>query len=572
LLSVFLVLLLASSGARPSSAQGVCGDRAVDTGEQCDDGDLVNGDGCSSECRSEICGNGIVDEAEQCDSGPLNGIQGNDCSLACFFRFCGDGTTDPDRGEQCDVGGGNGEPGGSCAGGCKLNLQAASSSSSSSLSSSAASEEGGGTKGYWMYKPSVETGVTPAAVTPTVVSEAKAAAVFLAQPAAEDIKEYFTREENLALEGIIKKLSSGRRLKPAEREQAKELSRKFQETKTTERDRYVNLLKDFISTPVSSRVVADQNLSREKLSAPDLALAAAELKKIVKILPPETLKKKVVEQVAALKVLGVDIEPEIGAYEAELTDERAVRVFSALKSVKEAAEKRSTPDLKLSLLELERQASALLQAAPLLEREYGLKREELEPLVKSLNKAIGRAGKENVQRVIENVDRLISVFEQKQVITRSDIISLNIKNPHAAAAVRLAQDAGWRPEGYEVSGLINELADRAPEKYKNFFETGSQNEQKAALLDYLQGSDRLIAMLSFLNQKNRPDMEARYRLLLSDIQSVGNKNMGSGCEVSMIAALGCADDFMTDLEREYREADKIKGFIGMLQDLFGIGS
>ena len=79
-------------------------------------------------------------------------------------------------------------------------------------------------------------------------------------------------------------------------------------------------------------------------------------------------------------------------------------------------------------------------------------------------------------------------------------------------------------------------------------------------------------MLSFLNQKNRPDMEARYRLLLSDIQSVGNKNMGSGCEVSMIAALGCADDFMTDLEREYREADKIKGFIGMLQDLFGIGS
>jgi cysteine-rich repeat protein len=32
----------------------VCGDGAIHTGEQCDDGNTVDGDGCSSHCQSEI--------------------------------------------------------------------------------------------------------------------------------------------------------------------------------------------------------------------------------------------------------------------------------------------------------------------------------------------------------------------------------------------------------------------------------------------------------------------------------------------------------------------------------------
>src|SRR4051812_11699208 len=37
----------------------LCGDRIVEHGEICDDGNLVANDGCSPTCHSELCGNGI---------------------------------------------------------------------------------------------------------------------------------------------------------------------------------------------------------------------------------------------------------------------------------------------------------------------------------------------------------------------------------------------------------------------------------------------------------------------------------------------------------------------------------
>ncbi len=43
-----------SSGAKEDpSVAGVCGDGVLDAGEGCDDGNTVDGDGCSSKCRVE---------------------------------------------------------------------------------------------------------------------------------------------------------------------------------------------------------------------------------------------------------------------------------------------------------------------------------------------------------------------------------------------------------------------------------------------------------------------------------------------------------------------------------------
>ncbi len=42
----------------------------TDEGEQCDDGNTLSGDGCSSTCNNEsICGNGEIEEGEECDGG-----------------------------------------------------------------------------------------------------------------------------------------------------------------------------------------------------------------------------------------------------------------------------------------------------------------------------------------------------------------------------------------------------------------------------------------------------------------------------------------------------------------------
>ena len=94
---------------------GDCGNGVVDPGEQCDDGNTVSGDGCSSSCRLEVCGNGILDPGEQCDDG--NTVSGDGCSATCQREpRCGDGVVDP--GEQCDDG--NTVSGDGCSASCRL--------------------------------------------------------------------------------------------------------------------------------------------------------------------------------------------------------------------------------------------------------------------------------------------------------------------------------------------------------------------------------------------------------------------------------------------------------------------
>ena len=57
----------------------VCGNSKVESGEQCDDGNIINNDGCSATCQNEdgcgggceggYCGDGIINSGEQCDDG-----------------------------------------------------------------------------------------------------------------------------------------------------------------------------------------------------------------------------------------------------------------------------------------------------------------------------------------------------------------------------------------------------------------------------------------------------------------------------------------------------------------------
>src|SRR5579871_292350 len=61
----------------------VCANGKVEIGEQCDDGNTVSCDGCSSSCRIEACGNGVVECNEECDDGAKNGTPGDPCTAQC---------------------------------------------------------------------------------------------------------------------------------------------------------------------------------------------------------------------------------------------------------------------------------------------------------------------------------------------------------------------------------------------------------------------------------------------------------------------------------------------------------
>jgi cysteine-rich repeat protein len=61
----------------------VCGNGILEDGEQCDDGNLLPGDGCCDTCDIEVpvCGNNIIEQGEECDDG--NSVSGDGCSSAC---------------------------------------------------------------------------------------------------------------------------------------------------------------------------------------------------------------------------------------------------------------------------------------------------------------------------------------------------------------------------------------------------------------------------------------------------------------------------------------------------------
>jgi fibro-slime domain-containing protein len=114
----------AGSGGAPP---GVCGDGALDPGEECEDGNRMNGDGCSSVCELEcapedepctevVCGDGILGVGETCDD--RNDRSDDGCSSSCAIEpgyvcpvpgaacerapSCGDGVIGV--GESCDDG------------------------------------------------------------------------------------------------------------------------------------------------------------------------------------------------------------------------------------------------------------------------------------------------------------------------------------------------------------------------------------------------------------------------------------------------------------------------------------
>ncbi|HAN30150.1 MAG TPA: hypothetical protein DCQ06_01000, partial [Myxococcales bacterium] len=57
-----------------------CGNGVIEPGEQCDDGNNSNGDGCTSTCQT-VCGDKIVAGSEQCDDG--NTKAGDACDTQC---------------------------------------------------------------------------------------------------------------------------------------------------------------------------------------------------------------------------------------------------------------------------------------------------------------------------------------------------------------------------------------------------------------------------------------------------------------------------------------------------------
>lgn len=94
----------------PSVCALTCGDGLIDPPhEECDDGTSGNSNtapnACRTSCKRAHCGDHVIDQGETCDEGAQNSDTTPDaCRTTCVPAFCGDGIVDPARGEQCDHG------------------------------------------------------------------------------------------------------------------------------------------------------------------------------------------------------------------------------------------------------------------------------------------------------------------------------------------------------------------------------------------------------------------------------------------------------------------------------------
>ncbi|MBI5254757.1 Ig-like domain-containing protein [Candidatus Falkowbacteria bacterium] len=105
------------SGSVPKDQAAICGNGKIEYGEECDDSNKLDGDGCNSKCLNEgsvaclkvddanCCGNGIKDKAEDCDD--KNAKSADGCSSKCLNEgstiagfICGNGKIE--YGEDCD--------------------------------------------------------------------------------------------------------------------------------------------------------------------------------------------------------------------------------------------------------------------------------------------------------------------------------------------------------------------------------------------------------------------------------------------------------------------------------------
>jgi len=84
-----------------AAAEATCGDDDLEVGEQCDDGNRLDDDGCDSNCTLTACGNGVPTSTEECDD--ANIVDEDLCLLDCRLAVCGDGVVST-LVEECDDG------------------------------------------------------------------------------------------------------------------------------------------------------------------------------------------------------------------------------------------------------------------------------------------------------------------------------------------------------------------------------------------------------------------------------------------------------------------------------------
>lgn len=574
LLLAILILLLSGIFGRMSQANGVCGDGAIETPEQCDDGNLSNGDGCSLSCTRERCGNGTVDSGEQCDDGGT--LSGDGCSKFCRIEFCGDTLISAGLSEQCDDG--NGLSGDGCSSSCKDETLPRSSSASSVASSAGQDptddEPPSAPEPTSSEPPSTQAPETQVTARP-VLQQVIETIQFLVDPASEEYRAHLTEAEEGQILQILSKMQNGEPLSDQEKIWAQELLEILTAARSEERARYTDLLEEFIATPISATVVTEKGLEATSLVDVTVPIAIDELNRAIAIIQRGELKDAVMLNLERLQRQGIDLSKILPKNFLDSLKEgaRPIDVFTVLKAIKEGAEARATTNLPLSLEVIRLQIALLRESFPVLQQEFGTDPAAFEALLAAIEESLQNATEQNSYGVVVAINQLIDFLLNQNIISLQDLLGADTSLHPAARAARILDATGESVDtAGDIRSLVTGLSDKAPAKYREAFEKGSLEDQQNALIAFLDDDERLSEVLGILRTEGVREFDDRLYVLKQHIQNVGiTKDTETLCDDSISDAIGCIEDFLSDVQDAARSRSFFTDFIGRLQDYFGIG-
>lgn len=501
----------------------VCGNGAKEGLEQCDDGDLSNGDGCSSQCTIEKCGNGIVDEAigEQCD-----GTAG--CDAHCHLEYCGDGRMQSS--EQCDDGNGVNDDG--CSSVCTLET---SDTDSETTHPAATTIE---------KKPRVKPPFPP---TPRPLSDATiiresqnilSDALFIALPLGS--------KDELAT--ILRKLSFGR-ISVEARERALFIVRSLKEHLQRDQEITQSLVRSLVD--VSDAYFRELGIDTQKLRHADPTVVLQELDRVAPVRTPAEIRSIASAKQAYLADLGLRVAP-LG--DTTTTGE----MFSEIVDTVKTLSTQKTQDIDRSLRTL-RDTEDLKGAVRTFQAEHALQDATMKDLNDRLEKV---ATSQTPSETVSAVRAFTKGLESAGVVKPSDLL----QDTHTAAPVDRPQ-SDFLPT--VPPDVLPAVLEKVPATVSASFKAGSLKDQANAFREFLKSDEHLKTLETSLEPDRRAVYEERFREIDTALDRIISGQSVGTCDTSMSAVLLCANRILVDLETEVRSsASLFDQTVHYLQDRF----
>ncbi len=528
LLSGFTLAFIVLFAQFALAEDAVCGDGEVTDTEQCDDGNLSFGDGCSPVCEIEMCGNGVLETGEQCDDG--NTRRSDGCDALCQIEYCGDGIQQILLSEQCDDGNALDDDG--CSARCTKEISDPEEQSSSSLSSVVSSSLASSVSSS--LSESLHSAASSRASSPSIpLSQrtALASQTFFTSPQGEDILSLLSSDDQAFLLNLLRSLGQGKKINQEQKDAIPALREHLSSALDRDREKYSSLLASLIDGVLSEEVTLSQFLDPALLRSGSLADILRSLEE--KYRPFSSVDRE--ELLASLTSLSLD-EQTLRALRSD-DHGTALSLLSQIVALKQRLAPLASTDVSASKQLLKEQIAFLRDNATLLERESGLSSEEFSALLSRASSLLA-----------------------------SDQLSASALQPIETTLMRALPVPTSHTSSSRPALLSSSSASLAPATVEAF-RLGTSTEQATVLHTLLLQDDVLQSLLVRAKEHHLTDLLTEYEALQGDIDALSHsQNTNRPCDDNTSALITCIHSYTLRLQDAVRQTSFFTRLVGRVQD------